>query len=192
MIMENNLNLENNDANDKKENTFISSVYDIVSVFVSALIVIFLVFTFLGRNMMVSGESMLPTLNNNDKVAISSFDRSYDYKDIVIVAQPNTLHKVLIKRVIATEGQTVDIDSEKGIVYVDSKPLDESYTLEPTYEKGNMKFPVTVPEGCVFVMGDNRNDSTDSRMRSVGFIDERYIMGKVMFRFSPFGQFKVE
>lgn len=188
--MDNNLNSDN--KNEKKEDTFTSSLYDIVSVFVSALIVIFLVFTFFGRNMMVSGESMLPTLNDKDKVAISSLDRSYDYKDIVIVAQPNTLHKVLIKRVIATEGQTVDIDTEKGLVYVDGKALDENYTLEPTYEKGNMNFPVTVPEGCVFVMGDNRNDSTDSRMRSVGFVDTRYIMGKVMFRFSPFGQFKVD
>ena len=188
--MDNNLNLDK--SKEKSEGTFISSVYDVVSVFVSALVVIFMVFAFGARNMVVSGESMMPTLHDKDKVAISAIDRTYDYKDIVIVAQPNTLHKVLIKRVIATEGQTVDIDTEKGIVYVDGKPLDEDYTLEPTFEKGNMNFPATVPEGCVFVMGDNRNDSTDSRMKSVGFVDTRYIMGKVMFRFAPFGQFKVD
>ena len=178
-------------AKKPKNPKLISNIYDIVSVIVSAVAVIAIVFTFVTRVLVVSGASMNPTLNNGDTVAISSLKRSFDYGDIVIVAQPNAMHKTLIKRVIAVGGQTVDIDSEKGIVYVDGKALDEKYTLEPTYSRGNIEFPATVPEGMLFVMGDNRNDSTDRRMRVVGFIDEKYIMGKVIGRIMPFGQWDV-
>ena len=174
-----------------KNSKTVSNIYDIVSVVVSAVAVIAIVFTFVTRVLVVSGASMNPTLNNGDTVAISSLKRSFDYGDIVIVAQPNAMHKTLIKRVIAVGGQTVDIDTEKGVVYVDGKALDEKYTLEPTYSRGNIEFPATVPEGMLFVMGDNRNDSTDSRMRVVGCIDEKYIMGKVIGRIMPFGQWDV-
>ena len=135
-----------------KNSKTVSNIYDIVSVVVSAVAVIAIVFTFVTRVLVVSGASMNPTLNNGDTVAISSLKRSFDYGDIVIVAQPNAMHKTLIKRVIAVGGQTVDIDTEKGVVYVDGKALDEKYTLEPTYTAGNVEFPVTVPEGSLFVM----------------------------------------
>ena len=122
-------------AKKPKNPKLISNIYDIVSVIVSAVAVIAIVFTFVTRVLVVSGASMNPTLNNGDTVAISSLKRSFDYGDIVIVAQPNAMHKTLIKRVIAVGGQTVDIDSEKGIVYVDGKALNEKYTLEPTYSR---------------------------------------------------------
>ena len=94
----------------------------------------------------------------------------------------------IVKRVIAVEGQTVDIDSDTGIVYVDGKPLDEPYTkvLNSTSVKSSdLQFPLTVSEGCVFVMGDNRIVSCDSRNPQVGLIDKREILGKAIFLFLP-------
>jgi signal peptidase I len=96
-----------------------------------------------------------------------------------------------IKRVIATEGQTVDINFISGQVFVDGKELHEPYILEATRESSDVVFPVTVPEGKVFVMGDNRNNSRDSRTSGVGFVDEKTILGKVKFRVLPFGEFNV-
>lgn len=188
--MENNNNI--NVQEEKKAGKLVYNMYDLVSVVVTAMVVIFLIFTFATRVLVVSGDSMLPTLHNANSVAISSSEHSYEYGDIVIITQPNALEKTLIKRVIAVGGQTVDIDTEAGIVYVDGKALEEDYTLEPTYEKGDMEYPIQIPEGYVFAMGDNRNNSADSRMKIIGLVDERYIMGKVYFRISPFGQWKVD
>ena len=168
-----------------KNSKTVSNIYDIVSVVVSAVAVIAIVFTFVTRVLVVSGASMNPTLNNGDTVAISSLKRSFDYGDIVIVAQPNAMHKTLIKRVIAVGGQTVDIDSEKGIVYVDGKALDEPYVNAPVHDRENFEGKITVPKGSVFVMGDNRNASTDSRDVRLGCVDTRYIMGRVYFTLFP-------
>ena len=136
---------------------------------------------------------MLPTLHGGDWLVVSS--AVYDepqYKDIVIVTQPNYFHEPIVKRVIATGGQTVDIDPVAGVVYVDGEALDEPYTLEPTYTLDDIQFPLKVPEGMLFVMGDNRNDSSDSRSSKVGLIDQRYVLGKVSGRLMPLGQWKVE
>ena len=95
----------------------------------------------------------------------------------------------IIKRVIATEGQTIDIDFNAGIVYVDGKALDEPYVNSPTNNQLDFTGKVTVPENCVFVMGDNRNDSTDSRSSLIGCVDKRYIMGKVLLRILPLNKF---
>ena len=111
--------------------------------------------------------------------------------DIVIVTQPNDMNHSLVKRVIATGGQTINIDAVAGKVYVDDKELDEPYILEPTYVAGNIKYPFVVPEGTLFVMGDNRNVSLDSRSDRIGTIDERYIKGKVWFRIYPFNRIGV-
>ena len=105
----------------------------------------------------------------------------------MVVTQPNAVNKPLIKRIIALGGQTVDIDTERGLVYVDGVVINEPYIKEPTVRIPNppMTFPYTVPEGKVFVMGDNRNNSLDSRSTDVGPIDERYILGKAIFRIFP-------
>lgn len=171
----------------------ITALYDVADVVVSAMIIIMVIFIFLFRFAGVTGGSMIPTLNDGDWLLVSS--AVYDdpqYKDIVIVTQPNYFHEPIVKRVIATGGQTVDIDPLAGVVYVDGEALDEPYTLEPTYTLDDIQFPLTVPEGMLFVMGDNRNDSSDSRSSKVGLIDQRYVLGKVTGRLMPFGQWKVE
>ena len=94
-----------------------------------------------------------------------------------------------MKRVIAVEGQTVDIDFDRGIVYVDGEPLDEPYIAEATTEEQDFIGPIKVDEGCVFVMGDNRNHSTDSRTETIGCVDKRCIMGKVYFTLYPLKNF---
>ncbi len=169
----------------------IRGVYEFVDILVSALLVIFLVFTFLFRLVGVEGGSMEPTLQEGDRLLVSSLRFKPEYKDIVIITQPNIFHEPIVKRVIATGGQTVDIDFEQGIVYVDGEALAEPYVNAPTLTKEGVEFPVTVPEGYLFVMGDNRNQSTDSRSPQIGFIDERYVLGKVECRLTPLGDWSV-
>ena len=123
---------------------------------------------------------MFYTPKNGDIVVISrNIDNSVDEESSAPI----------IKRIIATEGQTVDIDFEQGIVFVDGVALDEPYTRTPTNLKYDIEFPVLVDDGCVFVLGDNRNDSRDSRSSLIGnngMIDTRYILGKAVFRILPF------
>ena len=109
--------------------------------------------------------------------------------DVVVLDGYTNLGKPLVKRIIACEGDTVELDTEKGLVYVNGQALEEPYTAEPTYEAGDMTGQITVPEGCVFVMGDNRNHSTDSRFSDVGFVDSRDILGRVLLRIFPMDQF---
>ena len=162
-------------------------VYETVSSLVSALLVVVLVFTFLVRLMGVSGPSMIPTLQDGDRLLVVNSLLCGDYQvgDIVIARKETFDSKPIVKRVIATAGQTVDIDFERGIVYVDGEPLDEPYIAEPATDPENFIGPVEVPEGCIFVMGDNRNASTDSRDARLGCVDERYIMGRVYFTLFP-------
>jgi len=107
---------------------------------------------------------------------------------VVVVDSYINYGKPLVKRVIAKGGDTVDIDVEQGLVYVNGEALDEPYVPEGTLSTGNVEFPLTVPEGTLFLMGDNRQHSTDSRSSDVGFIDERDILGKVVLRIYPFNK----
>lgn len=158
------------------------SVYDIASVVVSAILMVAILFTFFIKISTVSGESMENTLHDADRLVISSIVTDVKYGDVVVTSQPNIFNKVLIKRVIAVGGQTVWFDEETHKVVVDGKVLDEPYIKEKMEYDESMDKLVTVPEGYIFVMGDNRNNSSDSRDDFVGLIDERYIVGKVIYR----------
>lgn len=164
-------------------------IYDWVESAVFAVMCMVLILMFIGRIVWVDGSSMEPTLHNGDRLISSRLFYTPDYGDIVVITQPNPKNEPLIKRVIATEGQVVDIDFKTGIVSVDGNQLLEPYTKEPTYSKYDVDFPIEVPQGHVFVMGDNRNDSWDSRDSAVGMVDERYILGRVVLRLMPFEDF---
>lgn len=128
---------------------------------------------------------MNPTLENADKMLVSDLFYKPKQGDIVIFRKDEYKPQALVKRVIATEGQTVEIDFNKGRVYVDGVLLDEPYIAEPTINQIDFTGVQVVPEGCVFVMGDNRNESADSRDSRIGMVDERLIIGKVLFTVFP-------
>lgn len=162
-------------------------LYEWTQALVGSVLTVVLVFTFLIRLIGVDGHSMVPTLQNGDRLLVLSslLDSDYEYGDIVVLREESFLEEPIVKRVIATEGQTVDIDFEAGIVYVDGQALDEPYINEPTYMEEGTEFPLTVPEGCIFVMGDNRNHSSDSRDSRLGTVDTRCVLGKAVFLAFP-------
>lgn len=167
--------------------------FDLVSIISSAGIIVAIIFVFVFRTVGVSGSSMYPTLHDKDRIILSAFDNPKQ-GDIVVTCQPSSfsyIEPTLVKRVIATGGQTVDIDFNRGKVFVDGVELDEPYINELTRDSESFTAPVTVPEGYIFVMGDNRNASTDSRDSRVGLIRDDYVLGKALFRVMPFGQFKI-
>lgn len=176
---------------------------DIISTAVIAVVVIF---CFIFRVATIDGSSMLNTLyggdengKNADKVIITNLFYTPENGDIVVISRniENTIDTQyhsqgpIIKRVIAVGGQTVDIDFDKGIVYVDGKALEEDYTSSPTKNRADVEFPVYVPEGYIFVLGDNRSDSLDSRYSQIGengLVDTRYVLGHAVFRIFPFNK----
>ena len=159
-------------------------VHDLVYLLVIVLALLLLCF----RIVIVSGTSMNSTLLDGDYLLLLSGNLfSSPKQGDIIVASKEAFDKgePIIKRVIATENQTVDIDFEQGIVFVDGKPLSEPYILNPTTDREGVTFPLKVDEGCVFVLGDNRGGSLDSRSREIGLIDCREIVGKAIFLFIP-------
>lgn len=173
---------------DEKEK-FLKNVYDFLEAAVSAILFICIIFIFVCRFLSVEGSSMLPTLSNGDRVIASSRQYEPNRGDIVIATQPNAFDEPIIKRVIAVGGQTVEISD--GYVYVDGERLNEPYVADLTWETGDAAYPLLIPEGYLFVMGDNRNRSTDSRFDNIGLIREQYILGKVIGRWMPFGRWDV-
>lgn len=166
----------------ENKNKSIESVYDFAGIIVTALISVCVIFTFFFKISTVVGESMENTLLDGDNVIISAINSDIEYGDVVVISQPNYYEKVLIKRVIAVGGQTISFDRITGNVVVDGVQLDEPYIKENMEFTYSMTKTYTVPEGKLFVMGDNRNWSADSRDMYIGMIDERYVVGKVLYR----------
>ncbi len=177
--VENLINLEKRDRS-AQQKEILSYLHDLVY----GLAVVLLVFMLFFRIVVVSGPSMKQTLKNGDCIILlcNTLYGRPEQGDIVVASKSTFKNgEPIIKRVIATEGQEVNIDFVKGIVYVDGIALDEPYTNTPTNFFEGVQFPVVVEEGCVFVMGDNRNDSWDSRSQDIGMIDRRELLGRALF-----------
>lgn len=166
------------------------SIFEIFEAVVAAIVVTTILFIFCFRVFSVEGPSMKPTLQPNDRVIVSNVGYEPQQGDIVVISDTDGDGKPIVKRVIAVEGDVVDINFTTGIVTVNGK--EEHYSDELTKQQADIAFPLTVPEGTVFVLGDNRGVSLDSRSSRVGCVDERDIVGKVLFRFFPLGDWKVE
>ena len=172
----------------KTKNSFRKSILTFLHDLVYLLVVVLLLFLLCFRVVVVSGPSMKDTLQNGDYLLLLGgvFFDEYEQGDIIVAAKDSFRNgEPIVKRVIATEGQTVDIDFITGVVYVDGVPLNEPYTRTPTNLYEGIDFPVVVEKDHVFVMGDNRNDSKDSRSSEIGQIDLREILGKAIFLIFP-------
>jgi len=161
--------------------------YEWVQALICSVLTVVVIFTFFIRLIGVDGHSMIPTLQNGDRLLVVNSLLYDDYRqgDIVVLRKDSFLEEPIVKRVIAVGGQTVDIDFKTGGVSVDGKLLEEDYVNELTYLEEGTEFPLTVPEGSVFVMGDNRNNSSDSRDSRLGTVDTRYVIGKAVFLIFP-------
>ena len=174
---------------EKEENpgfqkSFVLYLHDVLWM-LSVVMIVFLVFF---RIIVVSGPSMRQTLLDGDYLLLASnlFYREPEKGDIVVLGKKAYDNgKPIVKRVIATEGQIVDMDFVNGIVYVDGLPLEEDYINTLTNLDEGAAFPQIVEENCVFVMGDNRNNSKDSRSLEIGQVDKREILGKVALILFP-------
>ena len=186
----------------KSEKHKYQELFDWMETIIIALVSVVVIFSLFFRLAVIVGPSMQNTLYENERVIITNFLYKPQYGDIVVISRNSgnsvdgiaTSREPIIKRVIATGGQYVDIDFASGKVYVgddlsNMTELDEPYVNGPTLLEGDVEFPVYVKEGYVFVLGDNRNNSTDSRSSSIGeegLVDERYILGKAIYRVWPF------
>jgi signal peptidase I len=185
-----------NQNTEKTEGT--GSVLEYLHDVVYILALILVLFTFCMRVVIVSGSSMFSTLVDGDYLLLINrpLCGELEQGDIVVASMERFKDgEPIVKRVVATEGQTVDIDFRAGIVYVDGVALEEEYTYTPTHLSEGMEFPLVVEEGCLFLMGDNRGDSRDSRAPEIGLVDEREILGRAVFLLMPgtgTGEYTVE
>jgi len=164
--------------------------FEWMEVLVSAILLVILFCTFVARpNVEVVGTSMYPTLEDGDRMFVSNLFYTPKQGDVIVFTKASYGDESLVKRIIAVAGQTVDIDPVAGTVSIDGVVLEEDYISEPTRRLSDVPFPVTVPEGCVFVLGDNRNESRDSRYGLIGMVDTRYIIGRAYVVIAPFARF---
>ena len=178
--------LKKNQNTEKTEGT--GSVLEYLHDVVYILALILVLFTFCMRVVIVSGSSMFSTLVDGDYLLLINrpLCGELEQGDIVVASMERFKDgEPIVKRVVATEGQTVDIDFRAGIVYVDGVALEEEYTYTPTHLSEGMEFPLVVDEGCLFLMGDNRGDSRDSRAPEIGLVDRRDILGRAVFLLIP-------
>lgn len=188
-------NIENseqeNENKEKPKKSLEHTVVELVSIISSSIVAIMVIFTFMFRIVGVSGPSMEETLQDGDWLIVSAFINEPERGDIVIITQPNAFNEPIVKRVIAIEGDTIDIDFENATVKINGKIINEPYLGSPTsIDEGAWQYPITLKEGQVFVMGDNRMHSSDSRSPDIGLIEEHYILGQVLMRFSPITEIK--
>ena len=191
-------------AKEKKDGGFLGDLMDLLESVIVSIFVVMLVFTFLFCTADVDGTSMVPTLADRDRLLVNRIDKDYERGDILIIDSDKArlldesgniyeqegLKKRIVKRLIAKGGQQIDIDFSQGIVYVDGEALTEPYINNlTTRDNCAFTYPLTVPEGYIYVLGDNRAVSRDSRDEKVGLIPEENIVGKVILRISPFSSF---
>lgn len=165
--------------------------YDWLQMLTFVLVAVVLVFTFAGMVIGVVGDSMYPTLHNRDIMITRRIGYTPGQGDVVVIRKESFMEEAIVKRVIAVEGQQVEIDYNSNTVYVDGVAMEEPYINQEDedvmVERPGMVYQeFTVPEGCIFVMGDNRNGSTDSRYPALGMVDTDYVLGQAMWVAFPF------
>ncbi len=171
------------------KNSAITAFYSMVKMFILALIAFVFMFCFLFRVATVDGNSMKNTLYNDDKIIVSELYSKPKTGDIIVANSAETLGKIIVKRVIATEGQTLKIDYENNQVIVDGIIYDEPYISTVTNEPTDYwSIPSVIPKGYVFVMGDNRSFSLDSRDKRLQLVSEKDIVGKAELIVFPFNR----
>ena len=174
-------------VNDKKVTDY---MFDLTRTIIFVFAFMSVIFTFIIRDANVVGNSMLDTLHSDDKILMTNFMYKPKCGDIVAINAENQIEKRIIKRVIATEGQTLVVDYSKNAVYVDGIQIDEPYVSSITREPSNpLQIPYVIPEGYIFVMGDNRIISLDSRDKSIGLVSVDKVIGKAQFIVFPFDRF---
>lgn len=182
------------DSKSEEKGSFKLDLFFWVQALAVALVFLILTFSLAGRVIRVVGSSMVPTLHENDLMLLQSIAYTPKQGDVVVLRKSSFMSDPIVKRVIAVGGQHVSIDYDTNTVTVDGEVLDEPYILEvmqdPSFRHpGSYQTEIDVPEGSIFVMGDNRNNSSDSRDLSLGTVDERYVLGRVLCVLLPFEDF---